>query len=66
MSSCVAVPHRYATDLTSDVQVTTHHEELLVQAAGVTQLEGSLGSVKRSLDGLDNALDKLVIIQLNV
>ena len=60
------MPYWNATDLTSEVQVTTHHEELLVQAAGVTQLEGSLGSVKGSLDGLDNALDKLVIIQLNV
>ena len=39
-------------------QVTTHHEELLVQAAGVTELEGSLTSVKGGLSELDNTLDK--------
>ncbi|KAH9941012.1 Golgi transport complex subunit 5-domain-containing protein [Amylocystis lapponica] len=39
--------------------VTTHHEDLLVQAAGVTQLEGSLSSVRGGLGELDSSLDKL-------
>ncbi|KAI0071918.1 hypothetical protein K474DRAFT_1651800 [Panus rudis PR-1116 ss-1] len=39
--------------------VTTHHEELLVQAAGVGELEGSLNSVRGGLDELDNSLEKL-------
>ncbi|KAI0940406.1 hypothetical protein AcW1_003608 [Taiwanofungus camphoratus] len=39
--------------------VTTHHEELLVQAAGVTGLEGSLASVRSGLNELDSSLDKL-------
>ncbi|TCD65087.1 hypothetical protein EIP91_003096 [Steccherinum ochraceum] len=39
--------------------VTTHHEELLVQAAGVTELEGSLTSVRGGLNELDGTLDKL-------
>ncbi|CAL1706796.1 unnamed protein product [Somion occarium] len=39
--------------------VTTHHEELLVQAAGVTELEGSLGAVRGGLNDLDGTLDKL-------
>ncbi|GJE92307.1 golgi transport complex subunit 5-domain-containing protein [Phanerochaete sordida] len=39
--------------------VTTHHEDLLVQAAGVTDLEGSLSAVKGGLTELDGSLDKL-------
>ncbi|KAH8093869.1 Golgi transport complex subunit 5-domain-containing protein [Cristinia sonorae] len=39
--------------------VTTHHEELLVQASGVTELEGSLTSVRGGLNELDGSLDKL-------
>ncbi|KZT65969.1 hypothetical protein DAEQUDRAFT_813938 [Daedalea quercina L-15889] len=39
--------------------VTTHHEELLVQAAGVTELEGSLTSVRHGLDELDTSFEKL-------
>ncbi|KAL6308073.1 Golgi transport complex subunit 5-domain-containing protein [Sparassis latifolia] len=39
--------------------VTTHHEELLVQAAGVTELEGSLSSVSNGLNELDLSLEKL-------
>ena len=40
------------------VQVTTHHEDLLVQAAGVSDLEGSLGSVRTGLNELDSSLEK--------
>lgn len=39
--------------------VTAHHEELLVQAAGVTELEGSLSSVRNGLNELDSYLEKL-------
>ncbi|KAI0697261.1 Golgi transport complex subunit 5-domain-containing protein [Cytidiella melzeri] len=39
--------------------VTVHHEDLLVQAAGVTELEGSLSSVRGGLQELDVSLDKL-------
>ncbi|KAI0769620.1 Golgi transport complex subunit 5-domain-containing protein [Trametes elegans] len=39
--------------------VTTHHEDLLVQAAGVSDLEGSLGSVRTGLNELDSSLEKL-------
>ncbi|KAI0743887.1 Golgi transport complex subunit 5-domain-containing protein [Daedaleopsis nitida] len=39
--------------------VTTHHENLLVQAAGVSDLEGSLGSVRTGLNELDSSLEKL-------
>ncbi|EMD33616.1 hypothetical protein CERSUDRAFT_117729 [Gelatoporia subvermispora B] len=39
--------------------VTTHHEDLLTQAAGVTDLEGSLSSVSNGLNELDSTLDKL-------
>ncbi|RPD78344.1 hypothetical protein L226DRAFT_502792 [Lentinus tigrinus ALCF2SS1-7] len=39
--------------------VTTHHEDLLVQAAGVSNLEGSLGSVRTGLNELDSSLEKL-------
>jgi len=39
--------------------VNNHHEELLVQAAGVQDLEGSLGSVRQGLSELDSSLDKL-------
>ncbi|CDO69255.1 hypothetical protein BN946_scf185042.g157 [Trametes cinnabarina] len=40
-------------------QVTTHHEDLLVRAAGVSDLEGSLGSVRTGLNELDGSLEKL-------
>ncbi|TFK54291.1 hypothetical protein OE88DRAFT_1654898 [Heliocybe sulcata] len=39
--------------------VTTHHEDLLVQAAGVTQLESSLTSVRGGLGELESSLEKL-------
>ncbi|KAI0267074.1 Golgi transport complex subunit 5-domain-containing protein [Gloeopeniophorella convolvens] len=39
--------------------VTTHHEELLEQAAGVGELSGSLQTVKEGLDSLDTSLEKL-------
>ncbi|KZT08446.1 uncharacterized protein LAESUDRAFT_735990 [Laetiporus sulphureus 93-53] len=39
--------------------VTTHHEELLVQAAGVTELETSLSSVRDGLNELDSSYEKL-------
>ncbi|RPD63802.1 hypothetical protein L227DRAFT_542790 [Lentinus tigrinus ALCF2SS1-6] len=39
--------------------VITHHEDLLVQAAGVSDLEGSLGSVRTGLNELDSSLEKL-------
>ncbi|CCL99844.1 uncharacterized protein FIBRA_01868 [Fibroporia radiculosa] len=39
--------------------VTAHHEELLVQAASVTDLEGSLSSVRTGLNELDSSLEKL-------
>jgi hypothetical protein len=46
-------------------QVTTHHEELLTQAAGVNNLESSLGSVKRGLMELDSSLDKWFLISVD-
>ncbi|EIM81196.1 uncharacterized protein STEHIDRAFT_86486 [Stereum hirsutum FP-91666 SS1] len=39
--------------------VTTHHEGLLVQAAGVGEIEESLQSVGSGLDDLDSSLTKL-------
>ncbi|TFY53434.1 hypothetical protein EVG20_g10116 [Dentipellis fragilis] len=39
--------------------VTTHHEGLLVQAAGVTEIQGSLTTVRGGLDNLDSSLDRL-------
>ncbi|KDQ57683.1 hypothetical protein JAAARDRAFT_156584 [Jaapia argillacea MUCL 33604] len=39
--------------------VTTHHEELLVQAAGVGDLEGSLTTVRSGLGELESHLDRL-------
>ncbi|KAI0365669.1 hypothetical protein BV20DRAFT_1099473, partial [Pilatotrama ljubarskyi] len=39
--------------------VTTHHEDLLVQAAGVSDLQGSLGSVRTGLNELDSSFEKL-------
>ncbi|OBZ67107.1 Conserved oligomeric Golgi complex subunit 5 [Grifola frondosa] len=39
--------------------VTSHHEDLLVQAAGVTELQGSLSLVHGGLNELDSSLDKL-------
>jgi hypothetical protein len=41
--------------------VTTHHEELLEQAAGVNDLASSLTSVRHGLNDLDTSLDKLRI-----
>jgi hypothetical protein len=38
--------------------VTTHHEELLVRAAGVSDIQGSLHTVRNGLDELDGALEK--------
>ncbi|KAJ3928090.1 MAG: Golgi transport complex subunit 5-domain-containing protein [Lentinula lateritia] len=39
--------------------VTTHHEDLLSQAANVNQLSGSLTSVKSDLSDLDSLVEKL-------
>lgn len=39
--------------------VTTHHEDLLEQAAGVGELSGSLQTVRDGLDALDSSLEKL-------
>ncbi|KAH9023597.1 Golgi transport complex subunit 5-domain-containing protein [Lactarius deliciosus] len=39
--------------------VTTHHEDLLEQAAGVGELSGSLQNVREGLDALDSSLEKL-------
>jgi len=39
--------------------VVAHHEELLVQAAGMTDLGGSLLSVRNGLNELDTSLEKL-------
>ncbi|KAJ3847965.1 Golgi transport complex subunit 5-domain-containing protein [Lentinula lateritia] len=39
--------------------VTTHHEDLLSQAANVNQLSGSLTSVKSDLTDLDSLVEKL-------
>lgn len=39
--------------------VTTHHEELLVQAAGVSELDNSLTSVLGGLGELETSLEKL-------
>ncbi|KAI9437572.1 Golgi transport complex subunit 5-domain-containing protein [Lactarius indigo] len=39
--------------------VTTHHEDLLEQAAGVGELSGSLQTVREGLDALDSSLEKL-------
>jgi hypothetical protein len=44
--------------LISSNQVTTHHEQLLIQAAGVTNLEGSLHAVRSGLSELDASLEK--------
>ena len=40
------------------MQVITHHEELLEQAAGVDDLADSLTSVRHGLNDLDASLDK--------
>lgn len=40
--------------------MTTHHEELLEQAAGVNDITSSLTSVKRGLNDLDASLDKYI------
>ncbi|KAI0062836.1 hypothetical protein BV25DRAFT_1824872 [Artomyces pyxidatus] len=39
--------------------VTVHHEGLLVQAAGIGELDGSLSAVRAGLDELDASLEKL-------
>ncbi|KAH7924634.1 hypothetical protein BV22DRAFT_1090567 [Leucogyrophana mollusca] len=39
--------------------VTSHHEGLLLQAASVNGLSGSLTSVRRGLDDVDSSLEKL-------
>ncbi|KAF9467272.1 Golgi transport complex subunit 5-domain-containing protein [Collybia nuda] len=39
--------------------VTTHHEDLLSQAASANNLSGSLTSVREGLSGLDSSLEKL-------
>ncbi|KAG2079304.1 hypothetical protein BDR04DRAFT_1086528 [Suillus decipiens] len=39
--------------------VTAHHEELLQQAAGISNLSGSLSSVRRGLDDVNASLEKL-------
>ncbi|KAI8992858.1 Golgi transport complex subunit 5-domain-containing protein [Trametes punicea] len=39
--------------------VTAHHENLLIRAAGVSDLEGSLASVRTGLNDLDSSLEKL-------
>ncbi|KAI0036874.1 Golgi transport complex subunit 5-domain-containing protein [Vararia minispora EC-137] len=39
--------------------VTVHHEDLLIQAASLGDLESSFGSVRSGLDELDTSLDKL-------
>jgi len=44
--------------LYNGLKVTTHHEELLEQAAGVNDLAGSLTSVRHGLNDLDTSLDK--------
>lgn len=43
------------------LQVTTHHETLLVQAAGASELEGSLAAVRRGLTDVTQSLDKYVV-----
>lgn len=45
-------------------QVTAHHEQLLIQAAGVTNLDGSLHAVRSSLSELDASLEKYSIANL--
>lgn len=42
------------------LQVTTHHEDLLSQAANAKQLSGSLTSVKSDLTDLDTSVEKCV------
>jgi hypothetical protein len=42
------------------VKVTAHHEELLVQAAGVSELQGSLTHVRSGLEELDSSIEKYV------
>ncbi|KAH7888451.1 Golgi transport complex subunit 5-domain-containing protein [Phlebopus sp. FC_14] len=39
--------------------VTTHHEDLLQHASNVSQLSGSLTSVRRGLDDVESSIDKL-------
>jgi hypothetical protein len=42
------------------MQVTAHHEELLTQAAGVSNLQGSLKTVRDGLNDIDLSLEKYV------
>jgi hypothetical protein len=46
-------------------QVTSHHEELLVQAAGVSELQGSLKDVRSGLNELESSLEKYVPLRLS-
>lgn len=48
------------------LQVTNHHEALLVQAAGASELEGSLATVRRGLTEVTQSLDKCVISHTSV
>ena len=47
--------------LTPDPQVTSHHEDLLGQAASASELSGSLVSVKGGLSELEMSLEKCVV-----
>lgn len=42
------------------IQVSTHHEDLLSQAASAHDLSGSLSSVRAGLTDLDTSLEKCV------
>ncbi|KAF9245062.1 Golgi transport complex subunit 5-domain-containing protein [Melanogaster broomeanus] len=39
--------------------VTAHHEDLLLHASNVSQLSGSLSSVRRGLDDVESSIEKL-------
>lgn len=43
-------------------QVTLHHEQLLTQAAGVTNLEDSLHLIRSGLSELDGSLEKYIVL----
>ena len=49
------------SSLTPDPQVTSHHEDLLGQAASASELSGSLVSVKGGLSELEMSLEKCVV-----
>jgi len=44
-----------------DLQVATHHEHLLSQAAGASHLSGSLTSVRDGLNDLESLLEKYTL-----